>query len=168
VQARSVEQREKNQDERPDAERHERLEFIRNLIEECRDIGLAVSRACKRFCKLLVYANLPLRTTVAFASWRGSLSRDDGSAPRAAEPMRRVLRVFFATGERFLTRSDDRHKCRPEGLPDPWLDTGARRVAGYSSSTLWPDARMQKGGAFKLLLAVIYLLYSEPALTVGV
>ena len=103
MQARSVEQREKNQDECADAERDERFEFIRNLIEECRNMGLAVSRACTRFCKLFVYANIARRTTVAFASWRGSLSRDDGYAPRARSRAMCHLR-FFATGGRFLTR----------------------------------------------------------------
>jgi hypothetical protein len=43
----SVEQGEKNQDERSDAKRREWFEFIRNFIQECRNINLAVSTCCR-------------------------------------------------------------------------------------------------------------------------
>ena len=45
VEARSVEYGDKNQNERTNAERHKRFEFIRNLSQECRNVSPAVSRA---------------------------------------------------------------------------------------------------------------------------
>ena len=48
VETNSVEQGEKNQDERPDGQRREWFEFIRNLSQECRNISPAVSRAVTR------------------------------------------------------------------------------------------------------------------------
>jgi len=45
VKTRSMEQSEKDQDERADAERRDRLVFVRNFGQECRNINPAVSRA---------------------------------------------------------------------------------------------------------------------------
>jgi hypothetical protein len=45
VETRSVEKSEKDQDECADAERRERFEFIRNLIEKCRNSSPAVFSA---------------------------------------------------------------------------------------------------------------------------
>jgi len=45
METRSVEQGKENQDERTDADRRERFEFIRNLGQECRNMSPALSRA---------------------------------------------------------------------------------------------------------------------------
>jgi hypothetical protein len=45
VKTRSMEQGEKDQNERTDAERRDRLVFVRDLSQECRNINPAVPRA---------------------------------------------------------------------------------------------------------------------------
>jgi hypothetical protein len=58
MEARSVAQGDKNQNESADAKRRKRLEFIRNLSQECRDVGSGFPCCFTRPYKLLVYVSI--------------------------------------------------------------------------------------------------------------
>jgi len=66
MKTRSVEQGDKNQNERTDAKCRKRFKFIRNLSQECRNIGSPSAVLLTQLYNLLVYGNTHCGTTVAF------------------------------------------------------------------------------------------------------